>query len=45
VRAGEIVGRETLADSRARHLAARGELPQSAQQMSRGEPVIPTIHL
>jgi nicotinate phosphoribosyltransferase len=42
---GEIVGREALADSRARHLAARRELPQAAQQMSRGEPVIPTIHL
>jgi len=44
VRAGEAVGRETLTESRARHLASRGELPQAAQQMSRGEPVIPTIH-
>ena len=25
--------------------ASRAELPQAAQQMSRGEPVIPTIHL
>ncbi len=45
VRGGEIVGRESLADARARHLSARGELPQAAQQMSRGEPVIPTIHV
>jgi nicotinate phosphoribosyltransferase len=45
VRAGEVVGRESLEDARARHLSARGELPPAAQQMSRGEPVIPTIHL
>jgi len=45
VREGEVVGRESLDDARARHLAARGELPQAAQQMSRGEPVIPTLHL
>jgi nicotinate phosphoribosyltransferase len=45
VRNGEAVGRETLDDARARHLAARAELPQAAQQMSRGEPVIPTLHL
>src|SRR4051794_32902353 len=45
VRDGEVVGRETLDASRERHLAARAELPQAAQQMSRGEPVIPTLHL
>ena len=45
VRGGEVIGRETLDRSRARHLAARTELPQAAQQMSRGEPVIPTIHV
>jgi nicotinate phosphoribosyltransferase len=45
VRGGEIVGRESLADSRARHLASRAELPRAAQQMSRGEPVIPTLHV
>jgi nicotinate phosphoribosyltransferase len=45
VRDGEIVGRESLNDARARHLAARGELPVESQQMSRGEPVIPTIHV
>ncbi|WP_426243517.1 nicotinate phosphoribosyltransferase [Nocardioides sp. LHG3406-4] len=42
---GEVVGRESLEDARARHRAARAELPLAAQQMSRGEPVIPTIHL
>ncbi|WP_414690644.1 nicotinate phosphoribosyltransferase [Nocardioides sp.] len=45
VRDGEVVGREALDDARARHLASRAELPRAAQQMSRGEPVIPTIHL
>jgi nicotinate phosphoribosyltransferase len=42
VRSGEIIGRERLEDARARHLAARAELPRAAQQMSKGEPVIPT---
>jgi nicotinate phosphoribosyltransferase len=45
VRDGEVVGREPLADARARHRAARAELPPAAQQMSRGEPVIPTLHV
>src|SRR3954453_4196806 len=45
VRGGEVVGRESLDESRARHLAARAELPPAAQQMSRGEAVIPTIHV
>ncbi|CAA9395190.1 nicotinate phosphoribosyltransferase [uncultured Nocardioides sp.] len=44
VSAGEVVGREPLEDARARHAAARAELPMAAQQMSRGEPVIPTLH-
>jgi nicotinate phosphoribosyltransferase len=44
VRDGEVVGRESLEEARARHQASRAELPQAAQQMSRGEPVIPTIH-
>jgi nicotinate phosphoribosyltransferase len=44
VRDGEVVGRESLEEARARHLASRAELPPAAQQMSRGEPVIPTIH-
>ncbi|MBO0844845.1 MAG: nicotinate phosphoribosyltransferase [Nocardioides sp.] len=45
VRDGEIVGRETLDEARARHQTARAELPRPAQQMSRGEPVIPTVHV
>jgi nicotinate phosphoribosyltransferase len=45
VRGGEVVGREPLEDARVRHLSARDELPRAAQQMSRGEPVIPTIHV
>ena len=45
VRDGEVVGREDLGTARARHLAARDELPLPARQMSRGEPVIPTLHL
>ncbi len=45
VRKGEVVGRASLEDARALHLAARAELPREAQQMSRGEPVIPTLHV
>jgi nicotinate phosphoribosyltransferase len=45
ISSGEVVGRESLDDARARHLSARAELPPAAQQMSRGEPVIPTLHL
>jgi nicotinate phosphoribosyltransferase len=44
VRDGEVVGREPLDDARRRHRSSRAELPLAAQQMSRGEPVIPTIH-
>lgn len=45
VRAGAVVGREPLDAARARHQASRAELPLAAQQMSRGEPVIDTVHL
>ena len=45
VRDGQVVGREHLDEARARHLAARAELPAAAQQMSRGEPVIVTRHV
>ena len=45
VRDGEVVGRQPLADARARHHAARAELPLPAQQLSRGEPVIETLHV
>jgi nicotinate phosphoribosyltransferase len=43
VQEGEVVGREPLDTARDRHAETRAELPQSAQQMSRGEPVIPTV--
>jgi nicotinate phosphoribosyltransferase len=43
VRGGQVVGREPLEAARERHASARAELPTAAQQMSRGEPVIPTI--
>jgi nicotinate phosphoribosyltransferase len=43
VRDGEVVGREPLRAARDRHLSGRAELPPTAQQMSRGEPVIPTV--
>ncbi len=43
VRDGEVVGREDLAAARDRHERARAELPVRAQQLSRGEPVIPTL--
>ncbi len=45
VRDGEVVGAEPLDDARARHARARAELPPAAQQMSRGEPVIDTVHV
>jgi len=45
IRDGEIVGAETLAEARARHEAARAELPRDGFKMSRGEPVIPTYYL
>ena len=45
VRNGEVVGREPLDSARDRHAAARAELPRQAHQMSRGEPVIDTVHL
>jgi nicotinate phosphoribosyltransferase len=43
VTGGRVVGREPLDDARARHAAARAELPMAAQMMSKGEPVIETI--
>ncbi|MGW0608241.1 nicotinate phosphoribosyltransferase [Streptomyces sp. NPDC002644] len=45
VRGGEVVGREPLEAARDRHAAARGSLPMSATQLSRGEPVIATEYL
>jgi nicotinate phosphoribosyltransferase len=42
VRDGEVVGHEPLEAARERHASARAELPHTADQMSKGEPVIPT---
>jgi nicotinate phosphoribosyltransferase len=43
VRDGEVVGREPLEAARERHVLSRAELPHAAQQMSKGDPVIPTV--
>lgn len=40
---GVVVGREPLGDARARHVASRAELPDQAQMMSRGDPVLDTV--
>jgi nicotinate phosphoribosyltransferase len=45
VRDGVVVGREDLSVARERHLRVREELPLPARMMSRGEPVIPTLHV
>lgn len=44
VKNGEIVGREDLSAARERHQASRQQLPPTAMQMSRGDPVIPTVY-
>jgi nicotinate phosphoribosyltransferase len=44
VRAGEVVGRESLEEARQRHQRTRAELPMVAHQMSRGEPALPTVY-
>jgi nicotinate phosphoribosyltransferase len=41
---GEVVGAEPLAAARTRHARSLAELPATARQLSRGEPVIPTRH-
>jgi nicotinate phosphoribosyltransferase len=45
VSGGEVVGRTTLEEARARHRASIAELPRAITMMSAGEPVIPTVHL
>jgi nicotinate phosphoribosyltransferase len=45
VRDGVVVGREDLAAGRARHEEPRGRLQLPAHLLSRGEPVIPTVHV
>jgi len=42
---GTVVAREPLDVPRDRHIAARANLPLSATQLSRGEPVLPTEYL
>ena len=42
IRAGEVVGEESLETARERHRSALAELPLEAMKMSRGEPVIDT---
>jgi nicotinate phosphoribosyltransferase len=44
IRDGEMVGREPLDAARDRHAASRAELPETALQLSRGEPCIPTVY-
>ncbi len=43
VRRGEIVGRQTLEQTRQQHRDALAELPVHALQLSRGYPAIPTV--
>ncbi|MFE9169594.1 nicotinate phosphoribosyltransferase [Streptomyces kebangsaanensis] len=45
VKGGEVVAREPLDAARDRHAAARADLPLSATQLSRGEPVLPTEYV
>ncbi|MFZ4266186.1 nicotinate phosphoribosyltransferase [Streptomyces arboris] len=45
VRGGVVVAREPLEAARERHVVARGGLPMSALQLSRGEPVIGTEYV
>ncbi len=44
VTGGEVVGRESLATVRERHLRSRAELPSQAATLQPGEQVIPTLH-
>ncbi|MGW1159102.1 nicotinate phosphoribosyltransferase [Streptomyces sp. NPDC002519] len=45
IKGGQVVAREPLDVVRDRHTAARANLPLSATQLSRGEPVIPTEYV
>ncbi len=44
VRRGERLWREPLTESRERHRRSVAELPLAAHQLSRGEPVLPTVY-
>lgn len=45
VKGGQVLSREPLDVVRDRHAASRANLPLSATQLSRGEPVIPTEYI
>lgn len=45
VRAGEVVGRESLEDARDRHARSRDELPVRARSLMKGQPAIATEHV
>ncbi|MGW1398701.1 nicotinate phosphoribosyltransferase [Streptomyces sp. NPDC002405] len=45
VKGGEVIAREPLDAARDRHATARANLPLSATQLSRGEPVLPTEYV
>lgn len=45
VKGGQVVAREPLDVVRDRHITARADLPLSATQLSRGEPVLPTEYV
>ena len=45
VKSGQVVAREPLDASRARHATAKANLPLSATQLSRGEAVLPTEYV
>ncbi|MET8680460.1 nicotinate phosphoribosyltransferase [Streptomyces sp. NPDC004647] len=45
VQDGKVLRREPLEAVRDRHKAARAGLPMSATQLSKGEPVLPTVYL
>ena len=41
---GEVIGRESLEMARERHERSREELPVVARSLTKGDPVIPTLH-
>jgi nicotinate phosphoribosyltransferase len=45
VKGGQVLSREPLDAVRDRHAASLANLPLSATQLSRGEPVIPTEYI
>ena len=45
VRDGAVIADTSVQAARERHHASREELPASARQLQKGEPVIPTVYL